>query len=253
MKKVSFIISFLIILFLFSACARKQYMIKSVDGYLVEMNNRFDSHADPAMHSIVEIYKNRLDAEMDEVIGEAAISLTKSGTQSLLANLTSDAMYEFVTEIYGGTIDFAVINNGGLRTSLNQGPITIGNMYEIYVFENQLTLLKMSGKAVKELFDGFAQRHTNSFSKNVRLVINNRKVETLMINGLPLDESAIYKVVTVDYLAEGNDGMRAFTQAENYIDFNLTLRDMMIRHIKKITVENKIVYAKPDDRIEIKE
>jgi len=227
-------------------------MIKSVNGYLVEMNSRFDSHADPEMLSLVQPYKNGLDTKMNEVIGEAAQTLMKFGTQSLLANFTTDAMQEYVTGL-GKTVDFAVINNGGLRTTLNKGPITVGNLYEIYAFENRLVLLELSGKSVKQLFDGFAERKIEGFSKNVKLVIKNKKVESLTIGGKPLDENATYKVVTVDYLAEGNSGMEAFTQATQYTDLDILLRDAMIEYIKKLTTENKIIYAEPDDRLEIEE
>ena len=252
MKKVNLTVSILIVLFLLNACAKKQYMIKSADGYLVEMNNRFDNNEDPEMLSLIQMYKNRMNAEMSEIIGESAQALTKLGKQSLLANFTTDAMCEYVTDVYEA-VDFALINNGGLRTILNQGPITIGNMYEIYAFENRMVILELQGKYVKQLFDNFAQKTMEGFSKNVRFTINNKNVESLIINGNPLDENATYKVVTVDYLAEGNDGMEALTQASNYNDLNIILRDMMIKYLKKITAENKIIYAKPDDRIEIKE
>ncbi|MCL1933541.1 MAG: 5'-nucleotidase C-terminal domain-containing protein [Candidatus Azobacteroides sp.] len=254
MKKVNSILSLLIVLLLLSACARKQYAMKSANGYLVEMNNRFDDHPDPAMLSFVQSYKSRLDAEMNEVIGEAAQTLTKTGTQSVLANFTADAMLEYATGLCG-TVDFAVINNGGLRMILNQGAVTVGNMYEIYAFENRLVLLELPGKAVKQLFDGFAQsqKSAQGFSKSVRLTLKNNAIESLTIGGKPLDENATYKVVTVDYLAEGNSGMEAFTQATRYTDLNTTLRNAMIEYVKKLTAENKKIYAELDDRIEIKE
>ena len=252
MKKVNLIVSFLIVLFLLSACAKKQYIMKSADGYLVEMNSSFDKNADSKMLSIVQTYKNRMDAEMNEIIGEAAETLTKSGTQSILAGFTADAMLEYVTGVHG-PVDFAVVNNGGLRMILNKGPITVGNMFEIYAFENGIVVLELQGKYVKQLFDVFAQKTIEGFSKGVKLAIKNKNVESLIINGRPLDENATYKVVTVDYLAEGNDGMEALKFATKYTDLNITLRNMMINYVKKITAENKKIYATPDDRIEIKE
>ena len=252
MKKVNLILSFLIVLFLFSACAKKQYMMKSADGYLVEMNSSFDKNPNPKMLSIVQSYKNRMDAEMNEIIGEATEAITKFGTQSLLASFTTDAMQEYVKDVYG-TVDFAVVNNGGLRTTLNKGPITVGNMFEIYAFENGIVVLELQGKYVKQLFEVFAQKTIEGFSKSVKFTIKNKNVESLIINGRPLDENATYKVVTVDYLAEGNDGMEALKFATKYTDLNITLRNMMINYIKKLTAENKKVYATPDNRIEIKE
>jgi len=252
MKKVNIFISFLFVLFLLTACSKKQYGIKSVNGYLVEMNNSYDNKADAEMLSLVRKYKAGLDAEMNEVVGEATQSLTKSGAQSVLANFTADAMLEYASGLWG-TVDFAVINNGGLRTTLNQGPVTIGNLYEIYTFENYLVLLELPGKAVKQLFDVFAQKQMEGFSKSVRLTLKNNTIESLTINGKPLDEEANYRVATVDYLAEGNDGMAALTQATLLEDSDITLRNAMIEHIKKLTANNKKIHAQPDDRIEIKE
>jgi len=252
MKKVNLITLLLIILFLLNACARKQYVMKSATGYLVEMNSSFDNNAVPEMRSLIQTYKTQLDAKMGEVIGESAITLTKSDVQSVLANFTADAMQEYATGLLE-TVDFAVINNGGLRTTLNQGRVTIGNMYEIYAFENRLVLLELSGKSVKQLFEGFTKRKMEGFSKSVQLVLKNKAIESLTIGGKPVDENKIYKVVTVDYLAEGNDRMEAFIQATQYTDLNITLRDMMIEYIKKLTAENKTIYAEPDNRIEIKE
>ena len=252
MKKVNSIVSILIVLSFLNACARKQYVMKSATGYLVEMNSRFDDRADAKMLSFVQTYKTQLDAKMNGVIGEAANTLTKTGSQSILANFTTDAMQEYATGLWG-TVDFAVINNGGLRSTLNQGSIAIVNLYEIYAFENRLVLLELPGKAVKQLFEGFAQRKMEGFSKNVQLILKNRAIESLTIGGKPVDENGTYRVVTVDYLAEGNDGMEAFKQATQYTDFNIILRDMMIEYIKKLTAENKKVYVEPDNRIEIKE
>jgi len=252
MKKVNLILSLLIVLLSLSSCARKQYIIKSADGYVIEMNNRFDNNADPKMLSIVDMYKAKLDTEMNEVIGEAAQTITKSGTQSFLAAFTADAMYEYITKTYGA-VDLTLINNGGLRTILNKGPVTIGNMYEIFAFENGIVVLELQGKHLKQLFDAFTKKTIEGFPKNVRLTLKNNKVELLTINGRPLDESATYKIVTVDYLAEGNGGMEALKNATKYTDLNMTLRDMMINYVKKLTAENKKIYAETDNRLEIKE
>ena len=252
MKKVNLIVWILLVLLSLNACSRKQYALKSVNGYLVEMNSDRDAKANPAMLAFVNRYKTQLDVEMNEIIGESAQTLTKSAPQSLLTNFTTDAMQEYAAGLWG-KVDFALINNGGLRSTLNKGLITVGDLYEIYAFENRLVLLELPGKALKELFDSFAQRRVEGVSKGVRLVVNNKAVESLTIANRPLDEKASYRIATVDYLAEGNDGMAALTQAVKYTDSTITLRDALIEYIKKLTAENKKIDAKLDDRIEIKE
>ena len=252
MRKVNSIVSLLILFFLLTACAKKQYTVKSVNGYLVEMNSRFDNHAYPEMAALVQKYKSQLDSKMNEVIGEATQTLTKMGTQSVLANFTADAMQEYATGLWG-TVDFAVINNGGLRTALNKGTVTVGDIYEIYPFENHLVLIELSGKAVEQLFEAFVQRTMEGFSKDVHLTLKNHAIESITIGGKPLDEKATYRVITVDFLAEGNGGMDALKQATHCTDSNIILHDAMIEYIKKLTAENKKVYAEQDDRIKITE
>jgi len=251
MKKVNSIIVFLVVLFFFSACARKQYVMNSATGYLVEMNNGFDSRADPKMASLVQTYKNRLDTKMNEVIGEADQALTKTGLQNALANFTADALQEYGTDLWGA-VDFAVINNGGLRTTLNQGAVTVSNVYEIYPFENHVVLLELPGKAVRQLFESFTQK-MEGFSKGVQLTLKDHAIESITIGGKPLDEKATYKIVTLDFLAEGNSGMEALTKATNYTDSNIIVHDAMIDYIKKLTAKNKTIHATIDDRIKVKE
>jgi 5''-nucleotidase/2'',3''-cyclic phosphodiesterase and related esterases len=252
MKQTKYLIGIIFFVFTLNACAKKQYVIKNVDGFLVEMNNTYDDRDGAKMSSFVQSYKIKLDERMNTTVGEAAKSLTKTGSQSILANFTADAMQEYATEIWG-PIDFAIINNGGLRTTINQGPIAISNLYEVYVFENTLVLVDLKGNAVKELFAGFARNKMEGFSKSIRLVLKDKAIESITIGGKPLDENATYKIATVDYLAEGNDSMEAFKQAAGYTNSNIILRDAMIEYVKKLTSENILIDANMDERLDVKE
>ena len=252
MKQTIYFILILFFVILLNSCAKKQYAIKSVNGYLVEMNDGFDDRDGATMSSIVQPYKIELDTRMNTVVGEAVKSLTKEGPQSILANFTADALHELATDIWG-PIDFAIINNGGIRTTINQGSVTIGNLYEIYAFENTLVRIEITGETVKELFTNFAQKKMEGFSKSIRLVVKDKDIASLSIGGRPLDEKAIYKVATVDYLAEGNDGMEVLKQATTYIDSNIILRNAMIAYIKNLTSANKLIDANADERLDYKE
>jgi 2',3'-cyclic-nucleotide 2'-phosphodiesterase (5'-nucleotidase family) len=73
----------------------------------------------------------------------------------------------------------------------------------------------------------------------------------LKIGGKTIDEHKIYLVATIDYLAEGNDRMEAFTRAIKVTDSNLLIRDVLIDYIKKQTAENKAIDSNLDNRITI--
>ncbi|GHV56807.1 5'-nucleotidase [Bacteroidia bacterium] len=202
------------------------------------------------MVALVASYKTQLDAKMNTPVGVAAQTLQKGFPQSLLSNFTADAMQQ-MAETMWGNIDFAIMNMGGLRSTLNQGPITLGNLYEVYPFENTLVLLELPGKAVKEFFDFIASHGGQGLSGSVTLVAKKRAVESLKIGGKPLDENKTYRIATIDYLAGGNDGMTALLQATRMENSNKQLRDLMIEYVKTLTANKKEVNATIDNRITV--
>ena len=247
MKKVNLFLLILSIGLLLS-CSKNQYVASNIEASLVRMDSTWDTKANPEIQALVNAYKENLEKEMNIQIGTATETLIKGTPQSLLSNLTADVLKKRA-EKTEKQVDFAVINNGGLRTTLNKGTVTIGNLYEIYPFDNALVVLDLPGKAVKEFFDFIAEKGGEGLSTGIQLTIKDRKVESLKIGNQPLDENKLYKVATVDYLAEGNDGMVAFKQATHVLRSNEMLRDIMIDYVKECTKNNKEINAKLDNRI----
>jgi len=247
MKKVNLLLFILSTSLLFS-CSRKQYEISNIEVSLVRMDSTWDAKANPQIQALVNTYKENMEKEMNVQIGTATETLTKGFPQSTLSNLTADALKERA-EKTEKQVDFAVINNGGLRTTLNKGAITIGNLYEIYPFDNALVVLDLPGKAVKEFFDFIAKKGGEGLSSGIQLTVKGGKIESLKIGNQPLDENKLYRIATVDYLAEGNDGMIAFKQATHVLSSNEMLRDIMIDYVKERTKNNKEINAKLDNRI----
>ncbi|MDR1682780.1 MAG: 5'-nucleotidase C-terminal domain-containing protein [Candidatus Symbiothrix sp.] len=232
------------------ACAPHHYVVQSIESSRVTIDSVWDAKANPKLAELVETYKVQIDNEMNKPVGIATQILPTGYPQSRLSNFTADMMFRIAGEIWGN-VDFALINMGGLRTSLNQGEITIGELYEIFPFENRLVLLEMPGSAVKELFEFLAFNGGEGLSTNLQLTIKNRQIQSLEIGGKALDEKQVYRVCTVDYVAEGNDGMIAFRKSIHRIDSQETLRSMMIHYIQRLTDNNQEVNAELDNRITI--
>ncbi|GHT69738.1 5'-nucleotidase [Bacteroidia bacterium] len=252
MKKVNLKTGiFFIAVILFTACARKQYIVKNIEVSRVEMNSTWEPATNTGMRILVNSLKTTMTEETQKVIGTANRTLTKSKPQSLLTNFTADAMLYYASGLWG-TVDFAVMNIGGIRNTLNQGEITIGDMYEIFPFNNRLVLLELPGKAVEEFFDSVAKSGGEGLSKNMEVIIEDKAVNSLKIGGKAVDENKIYRVAAIDYLAEGNDGMEALTKAVKVTDSNKLLRDVLIEYVKKQTAENKVIDSNLDNRITIR-
>jgi len=233
-----------------SACGQSKYVITSVESSLVVMDSTWNAKANLELIALIDSYKTRLDAEMNVPVGIATQTLQKGYPQSLLSNFTADAMQQIAEQLWGN-IDFSVMNMGGLRSTVNQGLVTVGCLYEIYPFENRLVLVELPGKAVKELFDFFAFQGGQGLSGTVNVVVKKRSVESLKIGGKPLNENKTYRIATIDYIAGGNDGMVAFKQATRVVDSEKLMREWMIEYVKTLTANNLEINATIDNRITV--
>ncbi len=186
---------------------------------------------------------------MNEVIGYSAQFMDYKRPESLLTNLTSDVMKAYGDEHLPQGADVGVMNVHGHRATLPQGQITVGNLYETYSFDNAITFLELKGSDLKKIFDAYARIGGAGISSNVKLVAGEGKVKSVTIDGRPIADEKVYRIVTLDYLAEGNDNMAAFRNALSRTDTGVTLRDVMIAYVKEQTRRGDEVVSTLDGRI----
>jgi 2',3'-cyclic-nucleotide 2'-phosphodiesterase (5'-nucleotidase family) len=235
------------------SCKTPRYHITEIRGTIVEINASFDAYSDPAMQAFVDYYKSQLDAEMSVVVGTAARLLDRGRPESLLTNFTSDVMKMFGDKHLPNGADVAVMNVHGHRTAMPQGAVTVGNLYEIYAFDNTITFLELRGSDLNKIFEVYARDGGAGVSSNVRLVIGNGELKSVTIDGEPIDENRVYQIVTVDYLADGNDGMAAFHNALSKNNTGIILRNLIIDHIKELTRQGREIDSVLDGRIVVRE
>lgn len=230
---------------------KQPYNVTQISGTIVAMDATYDAKPHLQMQALVQSYKTGLDKEMNVVIGRSAQSMDYKRPESLLTNLTSDVMKAYGDEHLPDGADVGVMNVHGHRATLPQGEVTVGNMFEIYSFDNTITFLELKGSDLKKMFDAYSRIGGAGISSNVKLVIHEGKTESVTIDGKPIEEGKIYNVVTLDYLAEGNDNMAAFLDAISRTDTGVTLRDIMIDYVLEQTRRGNEITSTVDGRITI--
>ena len=103
---------------------------------------------DSTLIRIVEPYKTQLDSSMKAVIGTSSMEMTAGSPEGLLGNYICDLSFElgnkYFDEIFSDTADFCILNNGGFRTFLPEGPITRRKVYEIMPFEKHINPMQIA-------------------------------------------------------------------------------------------------------------
>jgi 2',3'-cyclic-nucleotide 2'-phosphodiesterase (5'-nucleotidase family) len=184
----------------------------------------------------IEPYKMELEGKMNTKLSHTSVDLTKQGDNSNLGNLLADYTFEGADEwarnngISGG-IDGAVINIGGIRTTIGAGDILTRQIYEVMPFENEVMIIKMKGSDLQGLFDYYLKTLKNNPVSHIVIETDNDRITKQLINGNSLDMSKTYYIATSDYLALGGDNMDYFKKGE-MISTGIKLRDLFLEKFK---------------------
>ena len=247
---VSLLLGMALAVCLLLAACRPAYEVTKVEGRLVAMDSTWDARPDSAAVALLLPYVNRVDSAMRHVLGQAAVSMEAGRPESLLSNLIADVLREAAAKTLGRPADMGLVNMGGLRSSLTRGDITLENVYEILPFENTLCVMTLKGRVLRQLFENIAVRRGEGVS-GVKLVVSkDGRLLEASVDGQPVDDEQTYTVATLDYLAEGNDGMYALRQAESSVcPPNATLRSLFIDYVERQAKQGKAVTARMEGRI----
>lgn len=204
------------------------------------------------MTEFINPYIDELQTQMGEKLGTSTDFLTRGRPQCLLGNFTTDAMRVIGTKYFDKPIDMALMNVGGLRNDMPAGNVTLGDLYKIFPFENTFEILELKGSDLDELIHALAGKKLEAMSgTQVTLELEGSKAvaRNILVGGQPIDPERIYAIATIDYLAEGNDGMTALTRCVNRTKTGIMLRDCMIDYVKELNAKGEVIKTQLDDRV----
>jgi 2',3'-cyclic-nucleotide 2'-phosphodiesterase (5'-nucleotidase family) len=218
----------------------------------VNMEINAASPVDTALSNMILPYQIEMQALMSEVLNVAEVDLIKGRPESNLGNLIADLSMDVGGKLYqaevGESIDFCLLNEGGMRGSIAQGPISLGNVFELMPFENELVVITLSYDKTMEIFDYLVVSGGEPIS-NAELVIKDEKPYSVLINGQVPDSTRNYRILTTDYLARGGDKMYFFIDPINYEKVGVKLRDAIILYLEDQALEGEEIYSSKDGRI----
>lgn len=207
-----------------------------------------------------EIDLNGVFAYVDKEEGEKILRTDATGGDSQLGNMVARSMQ--LTE--GVEAEFAITNSLGIRADFERGPLTIEQMFNVFPFENSITVMYLSGAEVQETLDFVARRSASrgcrtqaqvsgiafdmvcsgecpgldpegnpnrACAKNIAVGDNCRGADT---DGpidysrcAPLVPTGLYRVAVNDYIAAGGSGFEVLKRNTAKQDTGISLRDAL--------------------------
>lgn len=224
----------------------------SYSGKLLEVSITETATIDSALILQTQMYRDSLRKTMDQVIGENAQAMTKELPESALGNFCADACLKQSTILCkeAGIIppDICILNQGGLRASLPQGQITLGNIYELMPFDNELMIVVLERPSLDSLLD-FIARKGGAPVGGFRMVIENESARDFTLLQPQVEPHKQYRVLTSDFLANGGDSYPALRTGADRYWLGLKVRDALILQVKEQHLAKEMINTQKDGRI----
>ncbi|MEJ9212290.1 5'-nucleotidase C-terminal domain-containing protein [Bacillus smithii] len=206
------------------------------DGHLIEIDQKdhddYVLHDDAEAASLLKPYKEQIDEKKKVIVGNSAAQLDGERTdvrtkETNLGNLITDGMLAKAKTINPNTV-IALQNGGGIRDSIDAGPITLAEVQTVMPFGNALAILNLKGSEIKAALEhsvssvpessgGFLHVSGLKFTYDSRKPVGQR-VLSIQVKGKdgtyqPLNDSENYFVATNTFTAKGGDGYDMFKKA----------------------------------------
>lgn len=227
------------------SCAHKPQVVSSMQAEFLPVDSTLDAIQDSSYLAALEPLKASLEEQLMIPLGYAPEALTSGRPESTLLNWACDALKakaDEAQEELGLThsVDFAVVNAGGLRCEWAAGDITFRHVFELMPFDNELVILTLPGTEVMLLAENRRAQYGQGVSRELRVTPTD-----VTLNGLPINPEQDYFVATSDYLSGGADGLHALTHFTERVLTGKKIRDLYIDYVREV----RIVEASIDGRM----
>lgn len=207
-------------------------------------------NTDTAIVNLLQPYSGDVSRMMKRVIGFSNTTMYKKQPESVLGNFMADCIRRMAEIKYQTPVDIGFMNQGGIRSEINKGNITLGNIYELMPFDNLVVIQQVKGDVLEKFIQRIAADGGWPISKNSSFKIQTKKAQSILINGKPLDVNATYTVANTDYIANGGSNAEMLKgipmQNRGYL-----LRDALVDYMELLTKQGKPVDGQLENRVSL--
>ncbi len=210
---------------------------------------------------------DELNAQLETVVASSNVDLTiydptavdSEGNAIRIIRVAETNLGDLCADAYRtiGEADVAIVNGGGIRTSIPAGDITQGQILSVHPFGNMLTVVEVTGQTILDALEwgtrntpeengGFPQVSGMTYEIHVDIPSGctssedglwtghegEYRVQNVTIGGEPLDLEAAYTLASHNYLLEDQgDGYAMFSDAVILQDATMLDNQVLLTYI----------------------
>ena len=210
---------------------------------------------DPEILALVKPYHDETQAWLSQPLGRSARKLS-----SREARLKDTAIIDLIQRVQldAGRADVSFTAAFSLNATLPEGPVTVREIAGLYVYENTLVTIELTGAQVKaalehsgryylpyvagkspaELADPTIPGYNFDIAEGVEYTLDltrpqGDRITDLRFQGAPLDPKRVLKVAINNYRLNGGGGYTMFRGAKVLDRSNVEIRDLIIEWVRR--------------------
>lgn len=224
---------------LLSSC-NTEVSLDKIEAKRIEVNGSISSKED--IEAFISPYRKHVDSSLNAPISYSKEFYSKKNGElnTAIGNMMADAVMKQGGPVFesrtGKTLDFVLLNHGGIRSAISKGVITKRTAYEVMPFENEVVVVGMLGKKVEDLLNYLKySKRAHPISKELELILDkDYNISSATIRNKSIDPETTYYVATSDYLYNGGDRMSFFQPNELFVELDYKIRNILIDYFEAV-------------------
>lgn len=193
---------------------------------------------DETVQKIVNKYEEELNPILSEIVATVDTELPHDRSYNGVTVL-GQFITKYMAEI--SDVQIALTNSGGLRTSIDKGDITVGEMWDVLPFDNTLVTMNLKGSDLKRVIEhgimnnnvGWIQYYGVNVYYDSSKGYGDRITSMRLLDGTKIEMDKYYSVVTNDFMYANGDNYD-FTGATNVVDTQTPIRDALMVKFREL-------------------
>ncbi|MDE6650767.1 MAG: bifunctional metallophosphatase/5'-nucleotidase [Muribaculaceae bacterium] len=229
------------------------------DYSLIAVTDRFpEENLDPKIKNFLQPFTDSLQTVTSDIIGYAAHDLINEGRTGAFPNWVADFGSRYGNMVLDSLrlkdpstprLDFAIMNVGGIRNPIPQGPVSAGQILSTFPFSNRYVIMRISGKDIIETMKVAAKKGGEAVSHEVTVISDkDGNLERVLLDLDEIDPGKEYVVGTIDYVAWGNDDMRSMANGQWIYSSDEEVSMPIIRYVKELSRLGVPLMSDPNPR-----
>jgi 2',3'-cyclic-nucleotide 2'-phosphodiesterase (5'-nucleotidase family) len=216
-------------------------------GFLRPVDER--SRPRPDVQAIVDKYADELQERLAEVVATTTVDLDGirehiRASETNLGNLVCDLIRDYAQA------DVCLWNGGGIRASIDAGPVTVGDILTVLPFGNIVANKQITGAELRKVleFNAAQPRPFGGFTQvsGMTMEIIGDKLGKVTVGGQPLDDAKTYTLAASEFMLAGGDGYSMLTEGSEPVYLGYSESAIVLEALRELgtvspAVEGRII------------